>query len=218
MARRIPEKMPEGRRPPARLDAAGTGSHAAPMAEKPSRREATYADLEELPPGSVGEIIGGELYVSPRPRPRHARAAFRLCNALGPFDQDPGEEGPGGWVLLIEPELHLGDEVLVPDLAGWRRERMPALPDEVGIELAPDWVCEVLSPSTAALDRNWKMGSYAREGVKHLWLVDPSARSLEVFRREGGGWSMLGTHVGEVAVRAEPFEALPLELGRLWRR
>jgi len=218
MARRIPEELPEGKQPPSRLDAAGTGSHAAHMADKPPRREATYADLEELPPHHVGELIGGELYVSPRPRPRHSRAAFRLSNALGPFDEDPGEEGPGGWVLLIEPELHLGEEVLVPDLAGWRRERMPVLPDEVGIELAPDWVCEVLSPSTAALDRNRKMGSYAREGVRHLWLVDPAAQSLEVFRLENGRWSMLGTHAGEVTVRAEPFEMRALELGRLWRR
>ncbi|HEX8436789.1 Uma2 family endonuclease [Archangium sp.] len=188
------------------------------MADKPPRREATYEDLEEVAPNGVGEIIGGELYVSPRPRPRHARATVRIIRALGPFEQDPGEEGPGGWVLLVEPELHLGDEALVPDLAGWRRERMPELPEEVGIELAPDWVCEVLSPSTAALDRSRKMGSYAREGVKHLWLVDPAVQSLEVYRLETGQWVLLGTHEGAVKVHAEPFQALALELGRLWRR
>jgi Uma2 family endonuclease len=121
-------------------------------------------------------------------------------------------------VLLGEPELHLGGEVLVPDLAGWRRERMPELPEEVGITLAPDWVCEVLSPSTVAIDRGRKMGSYAREGVRHLWLVDPGVQSLEVYRLENGRWSLLGTHLGEVTVHAEPFEALGLELGRLWRR
>src|SRR5262245_37531025 len=130
MAGRVPEGSLEGSRPPARLDAANAGSHAAYMADKPPRREATYEDLEEVPPQCVGEIIGGELYVSPRPRPRHARAAFRLGRALDPFDQDSGEEGPGGWVLLFEPELHLGGEALVPDLAGWRRERMPELPEE----------------------------------------------------------------------------------------
>ncbi len=186
--------------------------------DEPSRRDALYAELEALPPNVVGEILGGELYASPRPRPRHSRATVRLSTALGPFDRDPGEEGPGGWVLLGEPELHLGGEVLVPDLAGWRRERMPELPEEVGITLAPDWVCEVLSPSTVAIDRGRKMGSYAREGVRHLWLVDPGVQSLEVYRLENGRWSLLGTHLGEVTVHAEPFEALGLELGRLWRR
>jgi Uma2 family endonuclease len=121
-------------------------------------------------------------------------------------------------VLLFEPELHLGGEALVPDLAGWRHERMSELPDEVGIELAPDWVCEVLSPTTAALDRGRKMGSYAREGVGNLWLVDPEARSLEVYRLENGHWLLLDTHVGEMRVHAEPFEVLALELGRLWKR
>ncbi|PTL81451.1 Uma2 family endonuclease [Vitiosangium sp. GDMCC 1.1324] len=188
------------------------------MSDERSRRDALYAELEKLSPNVTGEIVGGELYVSPRPRPRHARATVRLAQILEPFDRDSGGEGPGGWVILFEPELHLGNEVLVPDLAAWRRERMPVLPEEVGIELAPDWVCEVLSPSTAALDRGRKMGSYAREGVKHLWLVDPVSRSLEVYRLESGRWLLTGTHVGEVTVRAEPFEALALELGALWQR
>jgi Uma2 family endonuclease len=201
-----------------RLAVAEVQLHPEGMGDEPSRREALYAELEKLPPNVVGEIVGGELYASPRPRPRHARATVRLSTALGPFDLDPGEEGPGGWVLLGEPELHLGGEVLVPDLAGWRRERMPELPEEVGITLAPDWVCEVLSPSTVAIDKGRKMGSYAREGVRYLWLVDPVVQSLEVYRLENGRWSLLGTHLGEVTVRAEPFEALPLELGRLWRR
>ncbi|QRN98874.1 Uma2 family endonuclease [Archangium violaceum] len=188
------------------------------MSDEPPRREATYADLEELPPNCVGEIIEGELHVSPRPRPMHARAAGRLFNALDSFDQDAGEEGPGGWVLLYEPELHLGREVLVPDLAGWRRERMPELPEEAAFTLAPDWVCEVLSPSTAVLDRGQKQKSYAREGVQHLWLVDPAVRSLEVYRLERGDWVLLGKHKGEAKVHAEPFEVLALELGRLWSR
>jgi Uma2 family endonuclease len=201
-----------------RLAAADVELHSEGMSDERARRDALYAQLEELPPNFVGEILGGELYASPQPRPRHSRAAGRLLIALAPFDSDPGEEGPGGWVLLFEPELHLGNEVLVPDLAGWRRERMLELPEPVGIELAPDWVCEVLSPSTAAIDKGRKMGSYAREGVKHLWLVDPALQSLDTYRLENGRWVLLGTHVGEVTVHTEPFEALGLKLGRLWRR
>ncbi|MBM7113522.1 Uma2 family endonuclease [Archangium primigenium] len=187
------------------------------MTDGPSRRDALYAELEKLPPNVVGEIVGGELYVSPRPAIRHARASTRLGIVLGgPFDFGMG--GPGGWVLLDEPELHLEEDVLVPDLAGWRRERMPELPEGVGIRLAPDWVCKVLSPSTAALDRARKMGVYAREGVRHLWLVDPSPRTLEVYRWEQGHWRVLPVHVDQARVRAEPFEAVELELGALWER
>jgi Uma2 family endonuclease len=187
------------------------------MKDEPSRREVLYAELEKLPSNVVGEIVGGELYVSPRPASPHARAASLLGSELtGPFDR--GRGGPGGWVLLDEPELHLGQDVLVPDIAGWRRERMPEMPQVAAFSLAPDWVCEVLSPSTAALDRARKMTVYAREGVGHLWLVDPVLQTLEVYRREHGGWFVLGTHVGEARVRAEPFEALELELGALWAR
>ena len=191
--------------------------HPGRMSDEPLRREASYEDLEKLPAHVVGELVGGELYVSPRPASRHTRAASRLGGVLmGPFDHGLG--GPGGWVLLYEPELHLGRDVLVPDLAGWRRERMPELPDTAAFTLAPDWLCEVLSPSTAALDRGRKMGVYAREGVRHLWLVDPLVQLLEVYRLEDGRWLLLGTHAGEVEVRAEPFEALGLPLGALWAR
>jgi Uma2 family endonuclease len=188
------------------------------MSDRPPRREATYEDLEEVPPNFVGEIVEGELYMSPRPRPAHARAAFRLSGALSRYDRDPQGQDPGGWVLLFEPELHLGGEALVPDLAGWRRERMPELPDTAALTLAPDWVCEVLSPSTEALDRAKKMGSYAREGVRHLWFVDPRPRLLEVYRLEDRRWSRTGAHLGSVTVHAEPFEELALELGSLWER
>jgi Uma2 family endonuclease len=186
------------------------------MSDEPPRGEATYADLEALPPHVVGELVGGRLYVSPRPALRHSRAASRLGQRLAPAERGPGT--PGGWILLDEPELHLGRDVLVPDLAGWRRERMPELPDTVGVTLAPDWVCEVLSPSTAALDRTQKMGVYAREAVRHLWLVDPLLQLLEVYRLEAGRWSLLEAHSGAVTVRAEPFEALTLALGDLWER
>jgi Uma2 family endonuclease len=197
---------------------AGGGLHPEGMSDRPWGRAASYEDLEDVPAHQVGELVGGELYVSPRPTPLHARAAFRLSRALGPFDQELGVEGPGGWVLLFEPELHLSGEALIPDLAGWRRDRMPVLPTEAAVTLAPDWVCEVISPSTETLDRARKMGSYAREGVKHLWLVDPRLRMLEVYRLEAGRWSRLGVHLGDGPVRAEPFEVLTLELGRLWER
>ncbi len=132
----------------------------------------------------------------------------------GPFDL--GEGGPGGWLLLDEPELHLGQDVLVPDLAGWRRERLPVLPKGAAFNLAPDWACEVLSPSTSRLDRKVKVPVYAREGVGHLWLVDPEARTLEVLRLGEGRYVQLGVHEGAVRVRAAPFEALELDLARLW--
>jgi len=165
------------------------------------KRPATYEDLEAIPPNCVGEIVDGELYVSPRPAPPHARAAFKLGGWLnGPFDA--GEGGPGGWLLLFEPELHLSGNALVPDVAGWRRERMPVMPEEAAFTLAPDWVCEVLSPSTAVLDREKKMRAYAREGVSHLWLVDPLQKALEVYRLEGSRWSQQGIWKGEGLVRA----------------
>jgi Uma2 family endonuclease len=142
---------------------------------------------------------------------------MRLATVLGgPFDMALG--GPGGWLILFEPELHLGEDVLVPDLAGWRRERMPEMPEVAAFTLAPDWVCEVLSPSTAVLDREVKMGAYAREGVQHLWLVDPLARRLQVYQREGERWWLQGSHEAAARVQVEPFQALTLELGRLWER
>jgi Uma2 family endonuclease len=181
----------------------------------PAKRPATYDDLVGLPEHKVGEIVDGELYVSPRPASRHTLAASRLGSDLGPpFDR--GRGGPGGWWTLDEPELHLGDDVLVPDLAGWRRERVPEFPDTAAFVVAPDWVCEVVSPSTERLDRAKKMPAYARQGVAHLWLVSPQARTLEVYRLADGRWLLLATHEGTTRVRAEPFDAVDLELGPLW--
>ena len=178
-------------------------------------KPATYADLEALPDNVVGEIVGGVLHVSPRPAGPHTVAASLLGGVLVlPFVG--GQGGPGGWFILDEPELHLGEDVLVPDLAGWRRERMPHAPEAVAFTLAPDWACEVLSPSTKALDRNEKLPVYAREGVRHVWLLDPRARTLEVFRLEGAGYSLLATYSGRAHVRAEPFEAVELKLAFLW--
>ncbi|ATB44949.1 Uma2 family endonuclease [Corallococcus macrosporus] len=180
-----------------------------------TKRPATYEDLIALPEHQVGQIIDGELIAQPRPASRHARASSALLAGLfTPFDL--GQGGPGGWWILDEPELHFGADVLVPDLAGWRRDRMPEVPDAPYFTLAPDWVCEVLSPSTAALDRSRKKRIYAREGVGHVWLVDPQARTLEVFRLSGGRWLEQGTWSEDERVRAEPFEAMELELGVLW--
>jgi Uma2 family endonuclease len=181
----------------------------------PFDRPATYDDLLKLPDNMVAEIVGGELHASPRPAARHAVAYARLGGVLVPaFDQARG--GPGGWCILLEPELHLRSDVLVPDLAGWRRNRMPAVPDVKYFDLPPDWVCEILSPSTSAFDRAQKLGIYAREDVAWAWLIDPLARTLEVLKLENGRWTILATHVGGEVVRAEPFEAIELELAALW--
>ncbi len=181
-----------------------------------AKRGATYDDVLAAPENAVAEVLFGVLHTHPRPAARHTRASSRLGTELGgPFDR--GRGGPGGWVLLDEPELHLGADILVPDLAGWRRERMPVFPhDAVYFTLAPDWICEVLSPSTAKIDRSDKLTIYAREGVGHAWLLDPVARTLEVFRLEGGRWVLHGVHGDEAPVRAEPFDALALDLASLW--
>lgn len=181
----------------------------------PFDRPATYEDLMKVPDIMVAEIVDGELHASPRPAPRHARAGSSLGVLVGgPFDL--GRGGPGGWCILYEPELHLGRDVLVPDWAGWRRSRMPSLPDTAYFPLAPDWVCEIVSPSTASLDRVKKLAIYAREQVAYVWIIDPDPRTLEVLRLEGGRWTILATHTGDEVVRAEPFAELELELAALW--
>lgn len=177
---------------------------------------ATYADLSELPAHVVGELLDGEVFVSPRPASQHASAASILGGELVTGFGKRKSRGPGGWVILHEPELHLGADVLVPDIAGWRRERMPELPLVAAFTLAPDWVCEVLSPSTARTDRVRKMPIYAREGVTHVWLVEPTLRLLEVYRRQGEHWLLVATHGGDTVVRAEPFEAAELDLSEWW--
>ena len=180
-----------------------------------ARRPASYEDVLNAPDHLVAEILDGDLYTTPRPAPRHADASSGLVGALrGPFDR--GRGGPGGWRILVEPELHLGPDVLVPDLAGWRRERLPALPDEAYISTAPDWICEVVSPSTAAIDRVKKLAIYARERVAHAWLVDPIARTLEVLRLDRARWTIMATGSDLDTVTAEPFDAVPLELSLLW--
>ena len=182
-----------------------------------AKRRATYEDVLAAPRHLVAEVLHGVLHTQARPRTRHARSASRLGGELyGPFDR--GNGGPGGWIILDEPELHLGadPDILVPDLAGWRRTRMPELPDAAFLSLAPDWVCEVLSPGTEGVDRAEKVPIYAREGVSHVWLVDPGVRTLEVLRLDGASYRILTTVRGDARVRAEPFEELELELALLW--
>jgi Uma2 family endonuclease len=135
---------------------------------------------------------------------------------FGPFDR--GRGGPGGWWILTEPELHLSDDVVVTDLAGWRRARVPDLPRGAFIDIAPDWVCETLSPSTERVDRGKKLAIYSRESVSHVWLLNPISETVESYRLEHGLWLLLATHVGDVAARIEPFEAVEIELWRLWGR
>jgi len=189
-----------------------------PASHATAKHRATYADLIALPDDVVAEILNGELIVSPRPAARHTRATSTIGQDLGPpFDGGRGgPDAPGGWWILDEPELHLGDDVLVPDLAGWRREKMPVIPDVAAFTQAPDWVCEVVSPSTARIDRVQKMALYGRYGVGFLWLVDPAAHTLEVYRREGERWVVVTTVAGDEKVRAEPFAVAELDLARWW--
>lgn len=178
-------------------------------------REATYADLEAVPAHLVAEIIDGVLETHPRPRPRHTFAATGLAGELtGPFQR--GRGGPGGWVFSVEPELHLGSNVVVPDLAGWRKERLAREPADAFIEVAPDWVCEILSPSTARLDRGAKRRIYAEAGVEHLWLLDPAARELEAFTLEGRRWLLVATIQRGELVQVPPFDAAPFALDDLF--
>jgi Uma2 family endonuclease len=176
----------------------------------------TYDDLVALPEHLVGEIVDDELWTSPRPAPRHAWAEGQLMAELGTRLRGGGSSGARGWRILPEPELHFGRHVVVPDLAGWRRERLPRLPEKAYFELAPDWLCEVLSPSTERLDRDKKLRVYAASAVSHVWLIDPLARSLEVLRRAGAAWTCVATHAGRDVVQIEPFEELDLGLARLW--
>ena len=181
------------------------------------QRQATYEDLLQVPDHITAEVVDGELLTAPRPSSAHARAASALTQDLGPFDRAKGAPGaPGGWWILFEPELHLQTDILVPDLAGWRRERMPVLANVPYFTHAPDWVCEVVSPATARTDRVRKMPIYAREQVGHLWLIDPSAYTLEVYRLETHRWVVARTYGGVRAVQAEPFESVALDMSRWW--
>lgn len=188
------------------------------MAEpKEPKRRATYQDVLDAPEHMVAEILDGELFLSPRPAGPHSSVYTTLIGELQPpFGR--GRGGPGGWIILAEPELHLGDDVCVPDIAGWRRERLPLIgEDQAYFDIAPDWLCEVLSRSTERNDRLKKLRIYARAGVQYAWLVSPKMRTLEIYRNIDEHWSLTAMYSEEERVRAEPFDAIELELAALWR-
>lgn len=185
----------------------------------PLRRAATWSDLVAAPPHMTAELIDGELVTQPRPAFRHNKVGARILRSLAP--DDPDQDDLDGWVLAPETELHLGSPdprslVLVPDISGWRSERVPGIEDEVAVEVVPDWVCEILSPSTARWDRLVKMDQYAGLGVGHAWLVDPGAGVLEVYELRSGLWVRTQAGgPGDVMVVA-PF-GVEVRLGRWFR-
>jgi Uma2 family endonuclease len=182
-----------------------------------TKRRATYEDLLRVPDTMVAEIVDGNLVVSPRPATPHAFAAAEMAADLLPvFHGTEARSGPGGWWILPEPELHLGDDVLVPDLAAWCCRRMSTVPNAAAIALAPDWLCEIISPASIRHDRIVKMRCYAREGVTWVWLVDPIARTLESFRLEGDRWTVVSSHAGGEVAPVEPFAGVEIRLGRWW--
>lgn len=180
-----------------------------------AKRPATYEDLLQVPDHLIAEIVEGELFASPRPAGAHERAAGAIHSRLR-FLFDDGD-GPGGWWICIEPELHLDADVLVPDVCGWRRARVPSFPVAgASATIAPDWVCEVLSPRTGLLDRTRKLPSYARHGVQYAWIVDTSLKTVEAFRLVDGHWSLIAVYGGDDPARIEPFETIEIPLARLW--
>lgn len=182
----------------------------------PAVRSVTYADLLALPDDVRAEILNGELTTLPAPRPRHSKPQGAIRRFIGgPFDDDDGFGGPGGWWIFVEVDIELGDSIVRPDLAGWRRERLPK-PDVRPITVAPDWICEILSESTEARDRVTKRRIYAQHGVNHYWIVDPVARTLEAFALEGPRWVDAGSFDEHATARAPPFEAVDLPVGRLF--
>ena len=183
------------------------------------RRKSTYQDVLDAPPHKVAEVVGGDLYTLPRPAMPHAKAGSSLGVEIGgPYEK--GRGGPGGWWIIDEPELHFGappdEDILVPDVAGWRRERMPECPDTAYCTIAPDWVCEILSPATRALDLGRKRDTYAREGVPHLWFIDPDSRTLEAFELRGDQWAPIAALSDNAPVSVPPFDAITFPLNSLW--
>jgi Uma2 family endonuclease len=180
-------------------------------------RPPLYEQLAALPDVLTGEIIDGQLYTQPRPRGPHGWSEVVLgAKLIDPYGF--GRGGPGGWWILVEPEVHLvrDTEVVVPDLTGWRKSRMPRIPEGHRFEVVPDWVCEILSPASESKDRRIKLPLYARHGVAYAWLIDPEARSLEAYELAGGEWRPLGTFRGSQTVAVAPFDAVPLALAELW--
>ena len=185
------------------------------MDSAPKKPRATYQDVLNAPEHEVAEIVAGQLHLFPRPAGPHSSVMSLLgAELIPPFGR--GRGGPGGWIILIEPEIHLGEDIVVPDIAGWRRERLPVIPDAAYFTLAPDWVCEVLSRSTEKFDRAEKLAVYAAAGVRWVWLVHPIRRTLEAFRLHDGAWVVTAILKDEDRGRIEPFDAIELELSTLW--
>ena len=182
---------------------------------EPALKMPTYEDLLDLPEHHIGEIIYNVLYSQPRPAPKHARAYSVLGGQLGGSFDWGGGDGSDWWII-DEPELHIDDHILVPDLAGWKRERMPALPETAWFDVVPDWICEILSPSTARKDRMVKMPLYAELGVKYFWLIDPDLQTLEVYQLENQRWTLIASLTDDDPVKVAPFDAVEFSLGGLW--
>ncbi len=187
-------------------------NHPLPRIQQP----ATYNDVLNAPENMVAELVHGALHLQPRPAPRHAWAGSMLGVKLGGAFSLGDDDGPGGWWIMDEPELHLGDDVLVPDLAGWRKERMPDLPETAAIDLEPDWVCEILSPGTRQFDLAGKRPIYGKAGVARLWFVDPIARTLEAFENRDREWTLIAALRDDEAVSMPPFDAIEFPLSALW--
>jgi len=178
---------------------------------------AAYQDVENLSARAIGELFDGRLHAQPRPAAPHVHTQFFVGGHLfNPFYRGIG--GPGGWVILAEPEIHfkLDLDVTVPDLAGWRRARKLKFPTGHKIELVPDWICEILSPSTRSIDQEIKMPLYARYGVSYLWLVEPIEHVVDAYRLQGGEWVAVGRYTGTTQAAIPPFDAVLLDLGSLW--
>lgn len=182
--------------------------------EKP--RPATYADVLAAPPDMVAELVNGILHTQPRPRMRHGHAVLRLIGQVDSRFGDDSNENDDEWYFAIEPEIHLEDDVVVPDIAGWRRQNLPDDLDVAYMEVAPDWLCEVLSPSTRGFDLTEKRAIYGASGVAHLWFVDPQARTLEAFENRDGVWALIAALRDDAAVNVVPFDAVSFSLSTLW--
>lgn len=180
-----------------------------------AEKKATYVDLYNIPENTTGQIVNGELVVTPRPSTRHTLAGIAVSGKLVPPFHF-GKDGPGGWVILYEHEIMLGENLLVPDFSGWRKERFPGVPEKNWISVPPDWICEILSPGTARLDRVQKMPIYALHGAKYIWLIDPIMKTLEVFRLDSGKWVFLAAFADKDKVRAEPFDEIEIDLADFW--
>jgi Uma2 family endonuclease len=182
----------------------------------PARRRARYEDLLALPAEVRAEILDGEISTLPAPRPRHSKPEGAIRRFVGgPFDDDDGFGGPGGCWIFVEVDVQLGEDVVRPDLSGWRRSRLPQ-PDSRPIAIVPDWICEVLSESNEAHDRVTKRKLYAQHGVSHYWIVDPMARTVEALSLEGGHWVDAGSFDETALARIAPFEEIELPIGRLF--